>query len=222
MLFSVQQLSANSSPASDAPDCLAENKQIDKAIEKMAIANEAFFNCIGKDSITVIESPSAKAHKAWLDTARKYLYVREKGPNRSPDIDRWNKFVGNALGSSYCGAFAGYCKNQGGGKWKFLSGLAQAYFTHAPKNMRHTALEVIQGKYKPVEGDMIIWGKGNTFYGHIGFVNVDWVGISGFTIEANTSSGESGSQANGDGVFIRRRTIYRYQYFRIIGFIHFE
>lgn len=35
----------------------------------------------------------------------------------------------------------------------------------------------------------------------------DWKGLSGPTIEANTSSGKKGSQWNGDGTWQRWRTI---------------
>lgn len=164
---------------------------------------------------------SCRAYR-WLDTAYSYLDVREHGYNRSPEIDRFNRYVGNPLGASYCAAFAGYCKNQGGASWKYLSGLAQNYFRKALKGTRYTAQDVIAGRYKPVRGDLVIWGKGNTINGHIGFVWIDWVGISGLTIEANTSPSSSGSQADGEGIYIKKRTIKQYDYFRIIGFVHLE
>ena len=65
------------------------------------------------------------------------------------------------------------------------------------------ANDVLIGKTKVPPGTIIIWRKGETIYGHTGFV-YDWGKRYGTTIEANTSSGKTGSQADGDGIWMRK------------------
>lgn len=67
-------------------------------------------------------------------------------------------------------------------------------------------------------GTIIVWRRGTTPFGHAGLVEI-WKGRSGTTIEGNTSSGERGSQNDGDGVYRRRRTINPTNYFRITDFV---
>lgn len=67
-------------------------------------------------------------------------------------------------------------------------------------------------------GSLVVWKRGDTWMGHIGIVREDWRGASGRTIEANTSSGNQGSQSDGDGIYRRTRTITPTAYFRITHF----
>ena len=151
-----------------------------------------------------------------IDTAYSYLNVREVRPNRSPQIDVFNRAVGNRLGSPYCGAFAGYCLLKGGAKHpKVLSGLARHYLTKA--TIRYTAGDVLSGRMKVHKGDLVIWQRGNGIYGHVGFAYSDWEKDEGLTIEGNTLPmfKEMGKQ---EGVFVRLRKIEPYNHFRIVGF----
>jgi len=151
-----------------------------------------------------------------IDTALNYLYVREIKPNRSPEIDMFNRSVGNPLGASYCGAFVGYDLTASGAiEPEVRSGLARNYYRHGFE--AYSAGSVIRGINKVEKGDIIIWARGNAVYGHTGFAFQDWDGPSGKTIEANTSP-PGGSQWNGDGVYIKEREIHPYSFFRIIGF----
>ena len=64
---------------------------------------------------------------------------------------------------------------------------------------------------------LVIWQKGTTSFGHIGFLYVSnnkefWV------IEGNGAASDSGDQSNGGMVVIRRREIKPYAYFRIVWF----
>jgi len=79
------------------------------------------------------------------------------------------------------------------------------------------ASQVLIGQKRPEPGDIVVWRKGNTIFGHAGIV-LEWNGACGKTIEANTSSGVYGSQADGDGVWIRERCIEPGNYFRIVSF----
>lgn len=161
-------------------------------------------------AVPLSQHSSYIGRKPSIDSAIKYINVREIKPNRSVEIDRFNRFVGVALGSSWCGAFVSYCTNGNPVK----AALARKHYT----GKIHSAGEVIRGLYKPKFSDKIVWARGETIFGHIGFV-LNWNKNSGLTIEGNTSSGASGSQSNGDGVFIRHRQISLYNYFRIIGFV---
>jgi hypothetical protein len=157
------------------------------------------------------------SNKKHLGEAKLYLYVREIKPNRSPEIDKWNRYVRNALGSPYCAAFIGY-NIRNVHEPRVRSGLARHYYTKAPDRLCHTIGEVIRGEYKPKAGDLVVWARGSSVQGHIGFVLYDWTGTSGWTLEANTSAGK-GSQYDGNGVFKRYRKIEPYNFFRIIGFV---
>jgi len=165
--------------------------------------------------LSAVQSLPPSNNTKHIDSARKYTYVREKKPNRSPEIDKWNRNVGNPLGASYCGAF-GYSMMKGCKHPAVRSGLARNYYTKS--TYRFTAEDVLRGKAHVKKGDIIIWRRGSTVYGHFAFALKDWKGTSGWTIEGNTSSGR-GSQYDGDGVFIRWRTIQPYNFFRIMGFV---
>lgn len=74
---------------------------------------------------------------------------------------------------------------------------------------------------KPLRGDLVcfFWGgSGDSWPDHIGFVR----GVKGstlLTVEGNTSSGRAGSQDDGDGVFMRERsmTAIKMRYIRVPG-----
>lgn len=64
-------------------------------------------------------SPQARATDGdkIFDTAIKYTYVRESnGPNRSKEIDAWNKYCDVPLGSPYCSSFISYMFKESGVK----------------------------------------------------------------------------------------------------------
>ena len=64
---------------------------------------------------------------------------------------------------------------------------------------------------------LVIWQKGTTSFGHIGFLYVD-KNKTFYVIEGNGASGNSGDQSNGGMVVLRQRTIQPYAYFRIVWF----
>lgn len=95
------------------------------------------------------------------------------------------------------------------------SGLARHFAT---RNKTIKASEVIEKNMKLPAGTIIVWRRGTTPFGHAGIVE-KWQGRTGSTIEGNTSSGQRGSQHDGDGVWRRQRTINTTNYFRITDFI---
>ena len=156
-------------------------------------------------SVNVLQQPLQS-----LNRAKGYLYVREQQPNRSYEIDLWNKYVKNPVASPYCAAFISFITD---GK-PVKSGLAR---DHA-KGKFHTIGDVLRKKYVVKSGDKAIWARGTTTKGHIGLVDT-WKYDRGYTVEANTSSGSKGSQFDGSGVYIKFRSIQPYNFFRIIGFV---
>ena len=76
---------------------------------------------------------------------------------------------------------------------------------------------VLRGVVSARPGTVVVWRKGNTTFGHTGFV-VQWSGPSGLAVEANTGPGPYGNQRDGEGVWRRRRRIEPGGYFRITHF----
>ena len=155
--------------------------------------------------------PSDKPRQVQI--AEQYLFVREtNGYNRSPEIDSMNQNCRNPPGASYCAAAVYWCLDKAGVYYpNKKSGLARSL----RNNNTFTAWDVLNKKKNIKAGDAIIWQKGKTINGHAALADEDWPGSSGKTIEANTSPGGSGNQADGDGFFIKKRRIEPFNYFRI-------
>ena len=92
--------------------------------------------------------------------------------------------------------------------------MAQAYIT----KQSISAAKVLRGEVTIPDGSIVIWKRGTTPSGHVGFTTLPWRGAEGYTIEANTSPGNNGSQYNGDGIFQRHRSIAPGAAFRITHF----
>ncbi len=154
------------------------------------------------------------ANLLYLDTAFSYIGVKEAtGRNDGYEVEKFLKSVGRKKGDSWCAAFVSYCLTAVNHPFPVRSGLARSFV----KKKSLLATSVLQGREQVNTGDLIIWQKGNSISGHIGIVAIvdDKKYI---TIEGNTSSGQKGAQADGDGVYLRERTIQPYNYFRIKWF----
>lgn len=159
--------------------------------------------------------PSVLAkHDAYIDTALTYVHVRETGNNDGKEVRMFLKSVGLGKGYSWCAAFISYCLKVTASKFPVRSAVARKFITkHSIK-----AQDVLLGKYTPKRGDLIIWQRGETPYGHIAG-NVKTIARNLFqSIEGNTSSGAKGNQHDGNGVYIRLRSIQPSNYFRITHF----
>lgn len=149
-----------------------------------------------------------------LKLARTYVGVTETAKNSSPEIDSFLRYVGLNPGNPYCAAFVSTMIGRAGAvEPKVRSGLASNFITK--KSI--PASKVLIGMETVPPGTIIVWRKGNTIFGHTGFV-IHWNKASGETIEANTSAGIRGNQRDGEGIYIRRRTIVPGDAFRITHF----
>lgn len=165
-------------------------------------------------SLSQLPSTQASLPKHLAIVAR-WTGQTEAKPNRSPLIDSINRYVGNPLGSSYCAATVVYALHLAGATYPTeRTGLASRLIT----KRSISAKKVLMGVQSIPAGSIIIWRKGETIFGHAGFVVETWQGATGKTWEANTSPGKQGDQRNGDGMYYRTRTIYPLEYFRITHF----
>jgi hypothetical protein len=153
-------------------------------------------------------------HKDVINLIQKQVGIKELKPNRSIMIDRYNKSVNNRLGSAYCAAGIYYCYETVNPELNPLmkTGLARNVYNHAKRNGVKGGLI---GR-----GDMIVWQKGKTIFGHvetvISVLNGGWVQTVGF----NTSDG---NVANGDGVYYRKRHLLNpIQSLLILGYAGFR
>lgn len=166
--------------------------------------------------ISLLACCSSAAAQPHADTAAAYIGTFEWGTNAGPDVERFLASVGLPVGNPWCAAFASYCLDAARPEPSAphtRSGLASRFIARSSNK----ASDVLYGRYAPERGDLVIWRRGNTIYGHIGIVD-DWDGACGYVIEGNTSSGIYGSQRDGDGVHRRYRCIEPGNYFRIVSF----
>ena len=144
-----------------------------------------------------------------------FVGTKEEGNNSGYWVNRFLKSVGLRPGNQWCGAFVSFCLDSAKIKtMRVRSGLARNFIT---KNKTIRATKVVQNNMTIPMGTVLVWRRGTTMFGHVGFVD-KWKGQSGTTIEGNTSSGKSGREWDGGGVWYRKRTINPYDYFRITDF----
>jgi hypothetical protein len=154
--------------------------------------------------------PQTEPH---LQTALHYFGPQDtERDNHGQHIKTWLNSVGLPQGNPYCAAFVSYCLEVNNAKKPEVRSALASNFIR-PNSLK--AKDVMYGRKTAKAGAVIIWRKGNTMFGHAGFVLFDWQGATGMTIEGNTTA-TSGSDV--EGVFIRKRTIYPANYFRITNF----
>ena len=144
-----------------------------------------------------------------------FVGTKEVGNNGGYWVTKFLKSVGLRPGNPWCAAFVSFCLDSANIKtMRVRSGLARHFIS---KNKTIKATKVLQSNMKIPMGSVVVWRRGTTTFGHVGFVD-RWQGASGTTIEGNTSSGRSGNQWNGGGVWHRNRTINPYNHSRITDF----
>lgn len=141
--------------------------------------------------------PTEPAH---IRIAATYLNTIEKPNNRGRLIDTWNRAVHAPLGSPYCASFVSWCLSQSGAMLPAVrSASSRAFVTKQSIPILSATQQQLQGY--PV----IVWVRRGG--GHVGFIRRSQRNGMLTTIEANTSSGNKGSQWNGGGVWQRNRRL---------------
>lgn len=155
--------------------------------------------------------------KTLIEIARRFVGVHEdEQDNTGEMVERFQKEVdGKAQGEPWCMAFVQFCVAETTRKTGIRSNLYRSEscmetWNKSPVLMRRT---------KPEPGNIIIWRRsGTVVLGHAGIV----VGISSpavyQTIEGNTSRG-FGIEREGDGVYLKKRTLTGTQIFIPVGFL---
>lgn len=148
--------------------------------------------------------------QAALAAAR--LGIREVGPeNHGPWVRRFLAEVGLPEGYAWCDAFVSYELHAAAGR-RLPVESASVWETYTAARKLGWLLP---GSAKPARGDLVLYdfdGDGRAD-DHIGIV-VSARSLPGGlvqlrTVEGNTSSGAAGSQAEGDGVYVRTRIVRR-------------
>lgn len=156
------------------------------------------------------------AQRALVETVRMFIGVHEEGNNHGAAVERFQKAVdGKALGEPWCMCFVQFCVKEVEQRMAVRSNIFRSEscietWNKSPILMRRT---------KPEPGSIAIWRRSGTVcFGHTGIV----VSISTpevyQTVEGNTSRGH-GIEREGDGVYLKERSVRGTNLFLPLGFI---
>ncbi len=167
----------------------------------------------------------AKLIQSSRDSAIAQVGVREKtGSNDGYKVEQYLKSAGLGKGHPYCAAGQYWCFYSSCIALKYPLTDIPIYRTGSTVKMFNEASKV-GNKIKPIPGnnDLLFWSKPNEWKGHveriIEVMKAGWVKTVGF----NTSSGATGSQNDGEGVFIRKRNVNHFLGRMVVrGFIGFK
>lgn len=145
------------------------------------------------------------------------------GPNSSPIIDQFQAYSGfdPKAGAPWCAMFTNWVQGKTLEKYDlklhYKSARVSWIRKYALKNKYLYKIKFAKGLIYGIdtaeEGDQIIWlsGFSNELYpdlpGHTGLIISETSPGKFKTIEGNTGPGEAGSQRDGDGVYVRDRSI---------------
>ena len=133
-----------------------------------------------------------------LDIARSQVGVTENPPN-SNRVQYWADLQPDLQGQTWCAAFVAWCWQRAG----FDLVRELGYGAYRVYTVEAWARKIGAFATDRAEaGDLVIYGIGA---GHIGIAWPDPATPTYRAIEGNTSAGNSGSQDNGGGVFVRHR-----------------
>jgi len=151
-------------------------------------------------------------------------YMRENiGVPPVDSINLWLASVGLPPGNPWCSAQASYALDVAGVEVPAVrSGLARNFVYQTDNRLHVQASKVLRGEVTAKAGWMVVYQRGNTIFGHNGFVTEDWTGADGMYISGNTSPPSGGSEFSGGGVWEKPASIRPGAAFRITDFIIVE
>ena len=155
-------------------------------------------------------------------TPRDHVYYMRSNEGVPPtdSINKWLGSVGLPPGNPWCSAMASYALDFSGTQSpEVRSGLARNFVYQTPNSLHVQAAKVLRGEITAEKGWMVVYQRGNTIYGHNGFITENWSGADGVYISGNTSPPSGGSEFSGGGVWEKPATIRPGSAFRITDFI---
>lgn len=140
-----------------------------------------------------------------LDVAKKYIGLKEQGTNRGPEIDRWLKNTGVAVGNPWCAAFASSMWIEAGIKFPVKSASSQAFRRWAEKE---GLFFTDPQKLLECESAIFGWTNSDKVHGHVGFVAKRYT-TGGKVVAIGTIEGnaDGGGSRLGDGVYELKRKL---------------
>lgn len=149
-------------------------------------------------------------------TAKKYEGVQENTINGRKQVLQFLKKVKINYFTSWCAAFASYCLDEANLR---IPKTRSALATNFINKTSIKAQDVLIGKYKITRGYLAIWRRGTTIFGHIEIVDF-WKKRTGASIGGNTTPPKTthGKEYDGDGIYLKSRSIQPANYFRIVSF----
>ena len=144
-----------------------------------------------------------------LDIAFTQVGITERTGKNDGDVEKYLLSVGLRKGFPYCAAGQYYC-------FIVAADILRLSYREIPIKRTGIANEIFNSaaamgekiEYSLRKHDLIVWRVLNGSSGHIErvckVIKAGWV----LTIGFNTSSGETGTQRDGQGVFLRKRNIF--------------
>ena len=162
-------------------------------LPSLSVTQSVQYSCVKPCAVCIAEGEVGVSKQKNMPRVREYLKAV-----------RINKYA------NWCAAFVVWCQKEAGLTPKITSAVARHHITHESI----PAYRVLAGERVP-RGWKVIWGYGEDWTGHIGFVTDDWVGKKGKTVEGNTSNNNTRAGGN---VEKKNRRIEPAEHFRIIFF----
>ena len=155
-------------------------------------------------------------HERLVEYANYYVGVHEAtGHNDGVNVEEFQKAVdGKASGESWCMAFVQFCVKNVAGEQEPPAPISLFATEHC---MTAWNKSTNSRSDEPKKGFIVIWNHEGTSNGHTGIIT-DVDGDTLYTIEGNTSD-SSHVEANGDGVYLKKRNKYKTGNMKVVGFI---
>ena len=192
----------------------------------LTISNDS---CGGQHLMTKTEAIAfdinTMKNRMLLYEAKRWVSFTESGGNnRGQVVEAFQKAVdGKAQGEPWCMSFVQYClkhvdsameevlnKKTGHHVVEKSEHCLTCWFK-SPREAQHKIL-------KP--GRIVIWRHGSTTNGHTGIVvQIEDDGQHVWTVEGNTGDSDSTVQRQGDGVYLKRRSIKGQGKMKVVGYL---
>ena len=145
------------------------------------------------------------------------LGVVENPPrsNSGKEIKMFLRSVGLNAGNPWCAAFCQWAYQTACSKFRTKLNLFRS--GHSLSLLQYAQKTSVCNSRIPVFGDWVIFRKGETCHGHCALL-VSFEKDSLITIEGNTSNPEQ----NNDGVFLKKRSVKKFGWMTVKGYIGFE